>query len=101
LQTTQIHVWSCLIGLVVGVAVTGYSYALEGLVTLIWKILPDTLEPFCGPRFPVYNMNWILPLVWGGLVAGAVLSVFNRYSLKTGSIISVIRGVHDEGDNSA
>lgn len=78
--------------------VTGYSYALEGLIHVIWVLMPEALDK--TGAFEVvrlYNLNWIIPLVWGGCVAGVMLLVFHRYNLSTGSIISAIRGVHDDG----
>lgn len=81
----------------VGTAVTGYSYALEGLIHVMWVLLPDALDPVFGPSFPKYNMNWLIPLVWGGFFAGLLLMILKRFGFVTGSIISAIRGVHDQG----
>jgi H+/Cl- antiporter ClcA len=87
-----------LIGLVVGVAVTGYSYALEGLIKLLWVLLPRALsDSGLFANFPLYNLNWIIPLVWGGLCAGILLMLLKRFGYGTGSIILAIRGVHDDG----
>jgi hypothetical protein len=37
LTLTQLHVWALLIGAVFSVVITGYAYALELLIDLIWQ----------------------------------------------------------------
>lgn len=99
LTTTQLHVWSLLIGAVVGTAITGYQYALQALVDAVWHKLVDAIvrTGVFGPQFPLYNINWMIPVTLGGLVGGVMLSVCRRLSLQTGTIVHAIQGVHDPG----
>ena len=99
LTTTQVHVWSVLLGAALGVFVTGYSYAIEGLLILLWRTLPNGLEQagIVGEAFPLFHLNWLIPLIYGGLLAGVLLWLMKRRRLTTGSIVSAIRGVHKDG----
>ena len=99
MTTTQLHVWAILIGMVLGVLVTGYSYAIEGMLILLWRIIPNALirAGLFNDKFGPWNMNWITPLVWGGAGAGLMLWLLARYKLQTGTIVTAMRGIHTRG----
>lgn len=94
LTLTQLHVWSLLIGAIFGVVITGYSYALELLIELIWHkgggaVKASGLNP--------YMMNWFVPLVYGGVLGGSLLMVAKKYGYECGTIVHCIQGVHLPG----
>lgn len=114
LTVTQIHVWSVVIGAVFGVIITGYAYALEFLIYLIWNLGGRAVRRagllYCFCRFVdcvflqvqssglnPYMMNWFVPLVYGGGLGGVMLMIAKRFGWECGSMVKIISGVHLPG----
>ncbi len=64
LTTVQLHIWSLLIGAVLGVAIVGYQFALQGIIELLWRRMADAWE--MTGLSPIWIVNFIIPVVFGG-----------------------------------
>lgn len=80
------------IGILGGIVATVYYFLLENSMHLVWHRLPDTLEPYFSPRFPVSNYVWITATI-GGLLVGLTLYLMGL----PGEVSLVVDKVHDPG----
>jgi hypothetical protein len=67
LSNAQLHLWSIMIGVIVGVVVVAYQKSLEGGVYLVWHLLRDKIKTtgIFSENFPEYNYNWMIATALG------------------------------------
>jgi hypothetical protein len=67
LSNAQLHLWSILIGAIVGVVVVAYQKSLEGGVYLVWHLLYGKVKEtgIFSDKFPAYNYNWMVATALG------------------------------------